>query len=49
LSIHGKFEVADGQIRPADEPSARMPAPGADEAMRAQAWYRAIRAEAFGV
>jgi sulfide dehydrogenase [flavocytochrome c] flavoprotein subunit len=53
LSIHGRFELADGTLKttaaaPAATPPAD-PAPSAAEAQNAAAWYAGIVADSFGV
>ena len=52
LSIHGRFEVSEREIRvasaPKDPASDSLRAHGSNEAVHADEWYRDIRRVAFG-
>lgn len=48
LSIHGRFAVADGEIRPQELPLATRSPSAQEEAQLAAAWYRDILADSFG-
>jgi sulfide dehydrogenase [flavocytochrome c] flavoprotein chain len=49
LSIHGRFELAEGAIRQAASAEDGGAAEPRQEALNAQIWYRSIVADAFGV
>jgi sulfide dehydrogenase [flavocytochrome c] flavoprotein subunit len=52
LSIHGRFEVSEREIRAVSAPAGAGPdsmrAHGSDEVAHADEWYREIRRIAFG-
>jgi len=48
LSIHGRFELAEGAIRQAAAPANAGAAEPRQEALNAQIWYRSIVTDAFG-
>lgn len=47
LSIHGRFEIADGEIRSVAQ-AGDNPVSAQEQAMRAKEWYRRIVADSFG-
>jgi sulfide dehydrogenase [flavocytochrome c] flavoprotein chain len=48
LSIHGRFQMADGEIRQAPAPEHAGFTEPRQEALNAESWYRSIVTDAFG-
>jgi sulfide dehydrogenase [flavocytochrome c] flavoprotein chain len=48
LSIHGRFQLTDGEIRQAPEPDHAGSAEPRQEALNAESWYRSAVTDAFG-